>query len=92
MSYAAPGPDAMDEVPMLDIVCEAGGQPALLHLFVGVFDEGAFNESTVEATSDEFMAVLANTERIVALTDSGVSTAEDASPTSPETVVRFAAL
>ena len=71
----------------LDIICGSGEQPALLHAFVGVFDEGMFNESTVEATSEEFMDVLDNTEQIVALTDSGVSTAQDASPTSPETVV-----
>jgi hypothetical protein len=71
----------------LGITCPKGEQAALLHMYVGVYDEGAFDPVTTKAMSDQFNAVLDSVEGFVGLPVSAVSTVEDADPESPSTFV-----
>lgn len=75
------------DVNELGIECAAGEQPALLHAFVGVYEEGGYEGASTQAMSDEFNALLDSVRGIAGLPVSAVSGEGDANPQSPSAFV-----
>jgi hypothetical protein len=73
----------------LGIVCPEGEQPALIHMFAGVYDlgNGTFDPVTTGAMADQYNDVLDFVRGIAGIPVSAVSTVADADPASPSSFV-----